>query len=723
MTLLFAAGALSMLAQVVVLRELVAALYGVELLYVIALGSWLVGTAMGSAAGRRAPASVASGIAGCVTLGFLVPAEVAVIRTAGPVAGAVAGAYLPFPVQLAWIAAATIPPAAVCGLLFPVLAGLAGGRGGSVGRSYALESAGAAAAGAGVTLAMGLGASTFQVAVVAPAVGVAAGVSVAAQWPCRLRRWMALLLVLAAAAGAARARPWDLALLRRMYPALLDAADTPYARIAITRRDSQIAVFENGALAFETEGVSAEAFADLTAVQHADPRRALVIGGGGEGVPDALGRHGIPLIHDLEADERAFELVRSHTAAGRSDEAAEGRVAVIFEEPRRFLDHAESYDLILVAAGEPTSGASSRYYTREFFAQCGRCLAPGGVVAIRLAAAENVWPGPLARRTASIVAALRQEFTSVELLAGATLYLFASNTALSADPAVLADRLSSRGVRPRLITPPYLAYLYTNDRRDEVARLLEATPVDGPNRDAAPVCYQYAALMWLSKFFPSLASATGSDARTAGWALWGTIAAVGAAAITWARRRDNRRVALCLAVVGFVGMVLETLLLLRYQIRYGVVYQQVGWLLTCFMGGMTAGGYAADGAVRRGQFRRWMPGGGSLWPAALGSALAVWVAITWLPATSGLVGTSVLLAVTGAAVGGTFAAAARLWPGGARDAASVLYAADVTGGAAAAVVAPLVLVPAAGLDASALCMVALAAALLLVIPRSGPGGR
>jgi len=35
----------------------VAALYGVELLYVLALGSWLVGTAIGSAAGRRAPAT------------------------------------------------------------------------------------------------------------------------------------------------------------------------------------------------------------------------------------------------------------------------------------------------------------------------------------------------------------------------------------------------------------------------------------------------------------------------------------------------------------------------------------------------------------------------------------------------------------------------------------------------------------------------------------------
>ena len=226
--------------------------------------------------------------------------------------------------------------------------------------------------------------------------------------------------MLSSTLALSQAKPWDLALLRRMYPSLVDAIDTPYARVAISGRDSQVAVFENGALAFDTEGTSAEAFADLAAVQHANPRRALVIGGGGEGVPAALVRHGIPVIHDLEIDERALDLVRAHTASAGSTPPAGGPVAVIFAEPRRYLERAEQYDLILVAAGEPTSGAASRFYTREFFAHA-RAGWP----------AAASWPsgwqprrtsgrGRLARRTASIVAALRLGFTSVELVAGPT---------------------------------------------------------------------------------------------------------------------------------------------------------------------------------------------------------------------------------------------------------------------------------------------------------------
>ncbi len=113
-----------------------------------------------------------------------------------------------------------------------------------------------------------------------------------------------------------------------------------------------------------------------------------------------------------------------------------------------------------------------------------------------------------------------------------------------------------------------------------------------------------------------------------------------------------------LAAVGFVGMVLETLLLLRYQMANGIVYQQVGWLLTCFMSGMAAGAYVAGYSGQA-----WFRGGFRTRVLMLGAALAAWVTIGWVPSASGLFGTSVLLAAVGVAVGATFAAAASQWHG------------------------------------------------------------
>lgn len=90
---------------------------------------------------------------------------------------------------------------------------------------------------------------------------------------------------------------------------------------------------------------------------------------------------------------------------------------------------------------------------------------------------------------------------------------------------------------------------------------------------------------------------------------------------------------------------------------------------------------------------------------------------------TGLGGTSLMLLATGLVVGAWFGFGAALWPGDRQRAASSLYAADVAGGAAGAVIATLALVPVAGLDGSALLMAALAAVLLLLIPRRGGAAR
>ena len=49
---LFAIGLVSMLGQVVLLRELNVAFFGSELIYILALGLWLLWTAIGAAVGR-----------------------------------------------------------------------------------------------------------------------------------------------------------------------------------------------------------------------------------------------------------------------------------------------------------------------------------------------------------------------------------------------------------------------------------------------------------------------------------------------------------------------------------------------------------------------------------------------------------------------------------------------------------------------------------------------
>ncbi len=147
---LLAVGALSLLAQVTLLRELAVASFGSELVYILALGVWLAGTAGGALAGRRGAAEAPAGAVRHLFLAvaILLPLALVWTRAARPILGAVPGAYLPLGRQLLSLALAVLPVAFVFGRLFRLAAGRATTGGSSLARAYAVESAGALAGGA-----------------------------------------------------------------------------------------------------------------------------------------------------------------------------------------------------------------------------------------------------------------------------------------------------------------------------------------------------------------------------------------------------------------------------------------------------------------------------------------------------------------------------------------------------------------------------------------------
>ncbi len=154
---LVALGFLALLGQVVLLREATVAAYGSELAVVLALGLWLLGAAAGAAAGARRTPTPALAARLFALAGALVPLAVVWSRAARPLLGGVRGGYLPFPLQLAAMAATLVPAAAAGGALFPALARLAAPRGLGVPRAYALESAGALLGGLAAAAAARLG--------------------------------------------------------------------------------------------------------------------------------------------------------------------------------------------------------------------------------------------------------------------------------------------------------------------------------------------------------------------------------------------------------------------------------------------------------------------------------------------------------------------------------------------------------------------------------------
>jgi spermidine synthase len=712
---LAAIGFLSMLGQVALLREAAVASFGIELVYLLGLGLWLAAGAAGALAGRRVrgprDADAAHGIdRGFLLLAFFLLAELVFLRGSRVLLGGVPGAYLPLDRQAAAIVLGMVPAGAVLGWLFARSARAAAEKGTSLASAYAVESAGGAAGSVAATLSLAWGAPNLALVLICT-LG-SASVAVFSRRPRRMAL-AAVLMAVSALVLVFIEGPLERLTASWNHPGLAAAADTPHGRVTVTRAGGQTAVFVNDALSFESEGVEAERFVHLAALQIRSGARVLVLGGAASGVVEELLRHSPARVDCVEGDRAMLRAVLPHLPGRTRGALADGRVRLMFDDPRRFLAASGergggTYGLILVAVPGPSSGESNRFYTREFFRLCTEKLAPGGVVALRLASAENLWTPLLLQRNAAVHAALAEAFTDVLVIPGGNDVLLGSLAALVRDPGELARRLEERGIAARLVTAPWLRYSLTNDRVDQAARRLAEARVP-PNTDARPACYRQAALLWLGMFLPVTPDAGTGDRSGA------LVVLVAAAAIlAISRFRAGWRRAALAATAGFTGMGIESLVLLRFQAETGSLYRDIGLLLTSFMAGLAAGAWAfnrlADG---RRKAPRW-------WGLALLLALSALAGGLALSAEGGGFlfrqgPAAALLALCGMLTAGLFGYASRMGTQGQGDIASPLYAADLMGGCLGALLAGFWLLPLLGAEATAAGVSLLALAALATI--------
>ncbi len=715
MIFLFAVGLVSILGQAAILRELSVAFYGVDLIYALALGVWLIWSALGAMIGRRKLKPSNTWIPWLfLAFSILLVSDVVFIRSIRTLFSGVPGAYLPFVNQVLSMSAALLPLGVLSGLLFQLAAKVYLGAGRTLAVAYAIECVGGLAGGLGATLFLKWGIQNLTIAIVCALLAVGAAMS--GRCSGRSLRIALASIGLVLLGLFLRSSPVDRALTSWTHPELITSTDTPYCRITVTRWGNQIAVYENDALSFETEGTDAEEFVQMAALQHPRPERVLILGGGVEGTVGEMLKHGPARVDYVELNPALLNVAQANLPAGLRKPLYATQVHIFVADPRRFLDASARYDLILVGMPEPESGQANRFYTLEFFKQCAAHLNPEGVLAFRLKSSENFWTPQQAGRAASIYQALKAALPQVLVLPGGTNVFLASRQTLQTNPAILTDRFEARRISARLVSPPYIRYVYGNDRFAQVAHTLETENVP-INTDVRPVCYQYTLMIWLSKFYPRLASfdlsslAAGDGPRSV--LLWGTML-TGVALLLVCRRWAALRRALMVGIAGSVGMILETVLVLHYQVRSGILFQDIGVLLMSFMAGLALGALATDRWIfaRLGKFPVWYG------PLLVGFAVLVSLVAAeriGSDAMTGLTETTGFLLATGFLVAAMFAYASLEGACDQRELVSPLSAADLLGGCLGTLAASLLLIPIAGMAASAILVspLALSCALLL----------
>ncbi|MFW6180608.1 MAG: fused MFS/spermidine synthase [Spirochaetota bacterium] len=659
-------GMVGQIGQVVFLRELLMVFHGNELSFGIILAVWMALVGAGSRFGAvaversRRPWLLLVVISGSVPA--VLPASVLLIRVLRGFFTVHPGAYLSVPDMAVSCVVVAAPACMLLGAQFVLLArvwrekeGVADTSG--AGKTYIGEAAGSVAGGLLFTLLLVRHAGSFHASLLASMLMLAATLwltgrkKTPAVWlPARLRPL--LLGLLAVYAGVfpfvGMLDSWAYRVQWRFFAPeyrLIQTRQSKYGTISVVRREDQYSFFQSGHLVFSTAAPEASAagweeqeavvFAHFSLVQHLDPRRVLLIGGGLRGTLREIARHPVDRIDYVELDEVLTGAALPYVSPDTKRILESPRVRLLHTDGRLLVKTSdETYDMIIVDIPDPATAVVNRYYTEEFFREAAARLDEDGVLVIGAVSTADMRGPAVVNRNAAIYHTLKQVFARVLPAGERFLFFFATNAPeqVSADPRVLQGRYRARKIRITGFSALHYEVLLQEEslrRVNWIIRHHGRTPgahLDAPdtgplfpdtiarqereeallppvqrryfiNSDFRPIGYYYTLLFWNVLTRAGHGDVFTWIVRVEPWWILPVIAACLLAALLLraAGRRGGHRADSHFAVLfavfttGLSTMALQIALLFSFQSIYGFVYEMVGLIVAVFMAGLALG--------------------------------------------------------------------------------------------------------------------------------------
>ena len=570
---LLAVGALGVscvMTQLALMRELLGAFSGNELVLGVVLGNWLLLMGLGAGLGRasdklRRPQAVLVVMQILVAVlplvqVFLLRALRNVVFVRGAAVGVTGTVISAFILLLPYCLVAGYALILACSLL----ARKEGAAG--IGRVYVADSLGSIVGGVLFSLVLVRFLDHAGILIYPAGLNLlAAGVM---GFRAGHKRLSTLALALAiAATGAAVLVDLDGISTGWQYPRqhIVARANSPYGKLLVTESAGQFDFIENGIpLTSTRDDQHVEETVHYAMAQRPDARRVLLVGGGISGTAREILKYPVNGVDYVELDPLILKFGRKFLP----ENLADSRIRIINTDGRLFVRQTgEKYDVVIVDVPAPATAQLNRFFTVEFLAEVRRVLSPNGVVSFPLGHYENYVSPELARVLGSACQSLKQSFPNVLVIPGGQVFFLGSDGPLFED---IASRIESQGIKTKLMNRHYLDATLAADRMTDMQRAT-ARPA-ALNKDFNPVLYNYYLRHWLSQF------------QTGFGVLQALLLVL--LCIYLARLRGAAAV---IFASGFAASALEIVLLLAFQVLCGSVYSQLGVIVTVFMTGLALG--------------------------------------------------------------------------------------------------------------------------------------
>ena len=732
---LFLIGFVAIVGQILLIRELLVVFYGNELSTAIVLASWLIWTSLGSATLGRIVDAISNkyrvfGLAQLL-LALLLPASILIVRLSKILWNIPVGEVVDLATMMGISFAILAPFCFLSGFLFALGCGFhseaTGGRSKSVGTVYLLEAIGSGAGGVAFTVLFVHFFNHLQTSFAISALLILSSILLLLKRG-RPSVWVSgsvligffVLLAFQGQKWEMMSRGWEW----KGY-CLIDSEDTQYGNLAAISAGGQTNFFENGLWMFTyPDLLTAEESVHFALLEHAKPKRILLIGGGiSSSLAQILKHPTVSRVDYVELDSTLIAMGRQILPPEATRALDDPRVHIIYNDGRKHIKTTESrYDVVIVNLPDPMTAQLNRFYTVEFFQEVRRITLPGGLLSLSLTSSENIIGPTLAQLLNSLHRSMSTVYRDVVVLPGGTARFFGSMEpgTMVSDPRVLVNRIRERHLALKYVREYYLLFNLSQERQDYFLGILDAAKGIRINRDLSPSCYFHDIIHWSAQYTPRLKRIFLFIGRIELMWFILPIGVLTALFFAFARRKAHEKalkptLIYAVFVTGYSEMTLNVVLILAFQILYGYVYYKIAILITAYMIGLILGSWHITPYIER--IRKPLrilmsiQGGLALYPILLLGIIILFHSSHSLSRTSSImeVGFPLLTLVAGYLGGLHFPLANGVYLAGRKEVgkiASLIYGVDLVGSSAGALSAGIILLPILGISETLYLIVA-----------------
>ncbi len=510
--------------------------------------------------------------------------------------------------------------------------------------------------------------------------------------------------------------------------------NSQYGNICVVENEGQYIYFLDGLPALITpipDIPFVEEFVHLPLLAHPEPTQILILSGGAGGVINEVLKHPtVETIAYAELDPLLLSLMREFATPLTESELNDERVDIRHVDGRLLLKATGStYDVILTGITEPSTLQTNRFFTQQFFSLAAERLNDGGILVLGAPGSLAFMTEELRDLNSCIFHTLSSVFGHVRVIPGEGTNLFLASDAeqiATIDAAQVVERVEERSITARAMVPWHIENKLHDGWQAWFAEFIE----DGTQRintDFRPLGLFYSISHWNALHAPMFGRLYRQFERID---LRVVSVLLGLCLLFYLFLRSRGLsflpggVPVSVATTGFAGMIFSLTVIFAFQSIYGYVFSWIGLLVASFMAGAAGGALLMTRALAR------RSDGLALFMklelALVGLAVGlpfVFRTVSAYAGSQGVFGLSRLLllvisATGGLLVGSQFPLANSLYlteSASLGRTAGLLYASDLLGGWLGGIVGAVVLLPVLGLTGTLVTVGLLKLASFVVI--------